>query len=111
MMRANAILRGAGLIVAALCFGLSGSAVTALAQDVGVDVGGAVFRAKNPESNKKKPGPTATTTKPNNRTTGGTRVKPSNAEKIEDLLEKGNEARDARRFPEAEDAYKEILKL
>ena len=47
-MRANAILRGAGLVVASLCFGLSGSAHTALAQDVGVDVGGSVFREKNP---------------------------------------------------------------
>src|SRR5690349_3483430 len=114
MMRANAILRGAGLVVAALCFGLTGSALTALAQDVGVDVGGSVFRAKNPESKKK------TTAKPN-ATTGTTPTKPgprttrprpaNNAEKIEDLLDKGNEARDARRFPEAEDAYKEILKL
>ena len=104
-MRANAILRGAGLVVAALCFGVSGSADTALGQDVGVDVGGSVFRAKNPESKKK-------TTKPGPRTSSSTRPRPANnAEKIEDLLEKGNEARDARRFPEAEDAYKEILKL
>ena len=116
-MRANAILRGAALVVAAFCFGLSGSALTARAQDVGVDVGGSVFRAKNPESKKKtttKPNATtaSTTTKPGPRATGSTRVKPANnAERIEDLLDKGNEARDARRFPEAEDAYKEILKL
>ena len=115
-MRANAILRGAGLIVAALCFGLSGSALVAHAQDVGVDVGGSVFRAKNPESKKKtnKPGATTgtTTTKPGNRGAGSTRVRPSAVEdRIEDLLEKGNEARDARRFTDAEDAYKEILKL
>jgi len=112
MMRANAILRGAGLIVAVLCFALSGSALQALAQDVGVDVGGSVFRAKNPESKKKtttKPG--TTTPKPGNRATGSTRVKPAVADRVEDLLEKGNEARDARRFTEAEDAYKEILKL
>jgi len=103
------------LVVAALCFGLSGSAGTALAQDVGVDVGGSVFRAKNPESKKKTTKPSATTgttpTKPGPRASGSTRVKPMNAERIEDLLDKGNEARDARRFPEAEDAYKEILKL
>jgi tetratricopeptide (TPR) repeat protein len=116
MMRANAILRGAGLVVVALCFGLAGSVLTARAQDVGVDVGGSVFRAKNPESKKKTTKPNATTgttpTKTGSRATGSTRVKPSNnAERIEDLLEKGNEARDARRFPEAEDAYKEILKL
>ena len=114
-MRANAILRGAGVIVVVLCFGLSGSASRALAQDVGVDVGGSVFRAKNPETKKKpnKPGATTTTTttKPGNRSTGSTRIKPAVAERIEDLLEKGNEARDARRFTDAEDAYKEIFKL
>ena len=111
-MRANAILRGAGLVVAALCFALSGSASRALAQDVGVDVGGAVFRAKNPESKKKAANnATTTSTKPGNRPTGNTRVRPAVAERIEDLLEKGNEARDARRFTDAEAAYKEILKL
>ena len=111
-MRADAILRGAGLVVAALCFALSGSASRALAQDVGVDVGGATFRAKNPESKKKTTNnPSATSTKPGNRPTGNTRVKPAVAERIEDLLEKGNEARDARRFTDAEAAYKEILRL
>jgi len=111
-MRANAILRGAGLIVAGLCFALSGSASRALAQDVGVDVGGATFRAKNPESKRKTTNnPTATSTKPGNRPTGNTRVRPAVAERIEDLLEKGNEARDARRFTDAEAAYKEILRL
>lgn len=112
MMRADAILRGAGLVVAGLCFALSGSASRALAQDVGVDVGGATFRAKNPESKRKTTNnPTATSTKPGNRPTGNTRVRPAVAERIEDLLEKGNEARDARRFTDAEAAYKEILRL
>ena len=110
-MRANAILRGAGLVVVALCFGLTGSASMALAQDVGVDVGGSVFRAKNPESKKKTATKPGAATKPGNRGTGGTRARPSNAERIEDLLEKGNQARDARRFVEAEEAYQEILKL
>jgi tetratricopeptide (TPR) repeat protein len=100
--------------VAALCFALSGSVHRALAQDVGVDVGGSVFRAKNPETKKKattaKPG-TTPTTKPSNRATGNTRVRPAVAEKIEELLEKGNEARDARRFADAEESYKEVLKL
>jgi tetratricopeptide (TPR) repeat protein len=108
MMRADAILRGAGLVVAALCFALQGSVDKALAQDVGVDVGGSVFRAKNPESKRKT---TTTSTKPGNRPAGNTRVRPAVAERIEDLLEKGNEARDARRFTDAEAAYKEILKL
>ncbi len=113
-MRANAILRRAGLVVAAFCFGIAGSAPMALAQDVGVDVGGSVFRAKNPETRKKtttKPGTTTGTTKPGNRTTGNSRVKPAVAERIEELLEKGNQARDARQFADAENAYKEVLKL
>ncbi|HEX6047241.1 MAG TPA: tetratricopeptide repeat protein [Pyrinomonadaceae bacterium] len=112
-MRANAILRGAGLIAAALCVGLSGSAARALAQDVGADVGGGVFRAKNPETKKKTATkPAATTAKPGTKATGTTRVRPSNVEdKIEEWLDKGNQARDARQFTEAEDAYKEVLKL
>jgi tetratricopeptide (TPR) repeat protein len=85
---------------------------TAFAQDVGADVGAGagIFRARNPET-KKSPKPTAGT-KPPSRTTGPTRPARSNvAERVEDLLDKGNEARDARRFTEAEDAYKEVLKL
>lgn len=110
-MRANAILRGAGFVIAALGFALFGSVPRALAQDVGVDVGGSVFRAKNPETKKKTNKPGTTTAKPGNRSTGNTRVKPAVAERIEDLLEKGNQARDERRFTDAEDAYKEVLKL
>lgn len=104
-MRANAILRGAGLIVTALCLSLSGSAARALAQDVGVDVGGGVFRAKNPKTEKKATKPSGS------RATGSTRVRANVAERIEDLLDKGNEARDARKFAEAEEAYKGVLKL
>jgi hypothetical protein len=55
MMRANAILRAAFLISAALFLNFS-IAGRALGQDVGGDVGGAsIFRARNPET-KKKPG-------------------------------------------------------
>src|SRR5215207_6375834 len=110
MMRANAILRAAFLISAALCLNFS-IAGPALGQDVGGDVGGAsIFRAKNSET-KKKPG--ATPTKPSATSRPGTRTAPSRAvaERIEDLLEKGNEARDARNFAGAEESYKEVLKL
>lgn len=85
---------------------------TAFAQDVGADVGAGagIFRAKNPET-KKSAKPTAGT-KPPGRTTGPTHPTRSNVtERVEDLLEKGNEARDARRFKEAEDSYQEVLKL
>jgi tetratricopeptide (TPR) repeat protein len=111
MMRANAILRGAGFILAALCLSLSGA--TAFGQDVGADVGGGagIFRAKNPETKKKTTKPGTTTAKPGNRATGTTRVRGNVAERLEELLDKGNEARDARRFAEAEESYKEVLKL
>ena len=112
MMGTNAILRAAFLSSAALCFTLGASALV-FAQDVGADVGGGagIFRAKNPETKKSatKPG---TGTKPAGRTTGANRARASAvAERVEDLLDKGNVARDGRKFAEAEDAYKEVLKL
>ncbi|HKY46260.1 MAG TPA: tetratricopeptide repeat protein [Pyrinomonadaceae bacterium] len=110
-MRANAILRAALLSSAALCFTLSASALV-FAQDVGADVGGGagIFRAKNPETKKgaNKPG----TAKPSGKSSPSNRAKASAvAERIEDLLDKGNTARDGRKFVEAEEAYKEVLKL
>jgi tetratricopeptide (TPR) repeat protein len=77
----------------------------------GIGGGAGIFRAKNPETKKSGTKPVAGTTKPVSRTTGPTRVKPSNAEHVEELLDKGNEARDARKFADAETAYKEVLKL
>jgi tetratricopeptide (TPR) repeat protein len=110
-MKANAIVRAVCLISAVLCFSLA-VASRALAQDVGADVGGAgIFRAKNPETKKKGP---ASTTKPSNTTKPGTRTTPPRSnvnERAEELLDKGNDARDARNFAAAEDAYKEVLKL
>ena len=110
-MRANAILRAAVISSAALCLTLSASALV-FAQDVGADVGGGrgIFRAKNPET--KKAGNKATGAKPTGKSTAANRAKASAvAERIEDLLDKGNAARDARKFAEAEDSYKGVLKL
>ena len=105
-MSTNALLRAAGLISAALCLSLC-MVASVYSQDVGVDPGAGLFRAKNPET--KKP---ATGTKPAGRTTGPARPRtPNVAERIEDLLDKGNQARDERKFAEAETAYKEVLKL
>jgi tetratricopeptide (TPR) repeat protein len=109
-MSTDAVLRAAVLSCAAFCLSLS-AVVNVAAQDVGVDTGVGVFRAKNPETKKNatKPG---TGTKPGSRTAGPTRPRPSNVEeRVEDLLDKGNEARDAKRFADAETAYKEVLKL
>jgi tetratricopeptide (TPR) repeat protein len=109
MMRANAIVRAAVLLSAAVCLSLS-VAGRVLAQDVGADVGGGagIFRAKNPETKKKGTKPAATA-KPGTRPTANPRGR--NAERIEELLDKGNGARDARDFAGAEDSYKEVLKL
>lgn len=107
-MSTTAILRAAVLISAALCLSLATGA-TVFGQDVGVDVGAGVFKPKNPES--KRAAKPAAGTKPANRP-GTSRPSTSNvAERVEDLLDKGNGARDARKFAEAEEAYKEILKL
>ena len=105
MMAPNVILRAAGLSLAAFCLSL-GAVASVSAQDVGADVGGGagIFRAKNPET-KKKPG---TATKPAGRTAGPARTtRPSNIEeRVEDLLDKGNEARDARKFADYSRHYK-----
>lgn len=114
-MRTNVILRAAVLSFAALCLCLSASALS-FAQDVGADVGGGagIFRAKNPETKKSGNKPTVPGAKPpTGRATGSSRgkVSPAVAERVEDLLDKGNVARDGRKFAEAEESYKEVLKL
>ena len=105
-MGANGILRAALLISA-----VSGLSIfvpgVAMAQDVVAGAG--IFRAKNPETKKK-----GSTTKPASNTRSGRTSGTSSArvaERVEDLLEKGNGARDARDFVGAEDSYKEVLKL
>src|SRR5688572_23010075 len=109
MMRANAILRAAFLLSAAVSLTLFVAGL-APAQDVGSDVGGGagIFRAKNPETKKKGTKPSATA-KPGTKTSGAASSRV--AERIEDLLEKGNQARDTRNFAAAEESYKEVLKL
>jgi len=107
MMSTNAILRAAFLSSAALCLSLC-TVASVHAQDVGIDPGGSgLFRAKNPETKKSaaKPGAGA---KPVARSAAPTRA---NTERLEELLDKGNEARDARKFTDAETSYREVLKL
>ena len=103
------LLTRAGVPIAALLLSLSGASVSVLAQDVGVDVGGGagIFRPKNPEIKKR----TVRTTPVRRGTRTTTATTASVDDKIEDLLEKGNQFRDARRFAEAEAAYQSIFKL
>jgi tetratricopeptide (TPR) repeat protein len=107
MMSTNAILRAVFLSSAALCLSLA-MVASVHGQDVGIDPGGSgLFRAKNPETKKNASKPVAGA-KPANRPTASSRAA---TERVEDLLDKGNEARDARKFTDAEAAYKDVLKL
>ncbi len=109
-MRTPSIFRAA-LTFVALVLSLSFAAVDALSQDVGADVGGGagIFRPKNPEIRKRTGRTTPVTRRGSARTTATTNA--ALEDRIEDLLEKGNQFRDGRRFAEAETAYQSILKL
>lgn len=116
-MKAYAMVRAA-LTFVALCLSLLSTGTAAFGQDVGADVGGGagIFRPRNPETKKTAAKPmtpvTKPSTKPGPRSNRGTAVAAAaNEERVEDLLAKGNEFRDARRFPEAEEAYQGALKI
>lgn len=101
-------------ICAALGLAVTLMHTTVAAQDVGAEIGGGagIFRPKNPET-RKRPAKTLTpVTRPSNKsTTRRPATSGSVGERIEDLLDKGNEARDARKFGDAEKAYQEVLKI
>ncbi|MEP6740979.1 MAG: tetratricopeptide repeat protein [bacterium] len=110
-MRASSIIR-VSLPLVVLLFCLSAAGLSARAQDVGADVGGGagIFRPKNPEIRKRTERPPTNTRRP----TVTRATAPTNSEiedRVDDLLEKGNQMRDARRFAEAEDSYRSILKI
>ena len=112
-MRIYVILRTV-LISTTICLGLSLFTVSAFGQDVGADVGGGagIFRPKNPETKRtNKPG--TSSTKPSGRTASrSTRATTASvADRVEELLDKGNQFRDSRRFAEAEESYQGVLKL
>jgi tetratricopeptide (TPR) repeat protein len=104
------------LVTTALGLGLMLlSAPGAFGQAVGADVGGGagIFRPKNPETRKRTAKPATPVTKPGttSRARGARVTPPANDDRVEDLLDKGNELRDARRFAEAEEAYQGVLRL
>ncbi len=108
------ILMTAAIVLSLTVFTVPG----AFGQAVGGDVGGGagIFRPKNPETKRaSKPATPVTkpsTTRTTTRTTRTTRPTPAvNDDRVEDLLDKGNELRDARRFAEAEEAYQGVFKL
>jgi tetratricopeptide (TPR) repeat protein len=122
--------RSCKLIVALLVCAVLACGPTVRAQDVGGDLGGAagIFRPKNPETSSRRrstPGikpPTTSRTPGTARRPagggGGGRSGASSAaaaaeleERVEDALDEGNEARDARKYTEAERAYRSALQL
>jgi tetratricopeptide (TPR) repeat protein len=80
------------------------------AQEVGGDLSGGagIFRPKNPEAKRTRT-PTKPVAKPVTRPKGPTPAEIE--EKFEDALADGNDARDARKFAEAESSYRTALKL
>jgi tetratricopeptide (TPR) repeat protein len=111
--RVRSILVATGMGLGLVLLGAPG----AFGQDVGADVSGGagIFRPKNPETRKKAAKPATPVTKPGTSTRAAPRATrvatPANDDRLEDLLEKGNELRDARRFAEAEESYQGVLKL
>ena len=108
-MRVSSIFRSLFVLVA-LAVGVACGGVYALGQDVGSDVigGAGIFRPKNPEAKKRTVRTTTTRRGTGTRTTG---TNPASEDRIEELLEKGNQFRDAQRFAEAETSYQSILKI
>jgi tetratricopeptide (TPR) repeat protein len=100
------------LIAISLCAASSWLPSSIQAQDVGAEVGGGagIFRPKNPETKKRTTKPMTPVTKPGTRPVAR-RTNAAIDERVEDLLESGNQLRDERKFAEAEEAYRGVLKL
>jgi tetratricopeptide (TPR) repeat protein len=110
-MKELAILRVVSIVVASLFLSLG--LTEAWAQDVGAEVGGGagIFRPKNPETKKRAGKPLTPVTKPTTRSGGRRNVNTGTDDRVEDLLDQGNNLRDARKFAEAEEAYRGVLKI
>ena len=113
-------LRTTSIVALALCAVLLLSpAQTVRGQEAGGDFGGGagIFRPKNPETKSKRRtsgGSRPTNPRPKPKPGRGKPAGPSPAEieeMVEDKLDEGNEARDARNYAEAEKAYREASQL
>ena len=117
----RSIFKAAALVVWAALLMTIG---TASAQEAGGDLGGGagIFRPKNPETNRRRPPgiKPPTNRPPATRPPGGGRSgtgRPVSLppevveERFEDALEAGNTARDARKYAEAEKAYRDAGQL
>lgn len=99
-----------------ICVAL-GATSAVFAQSVGGDLGGSagIFRPKNPETRRRAATRPATGARkatgksPRGKTTGPSAEEIEN--KFEDALDEGNQARDARRYPDAEKSYRGAVQL
>jgi tetratricopeptide (TPR) repeat protein len=108
------------LVMSTACATLLMPAV-AKAQEMGGDLspGAGIFRPKNPETKRRAPKlVTKPVTKPVTRPTANssnpkrpTAPPVDTEERVEDALDEGNEARDARKYAEAEQAYRTAQRL
>jgi Flp pilus assembly protein TadD len=121
MMKRNRNLCSAFKLSVLALGGMLAFAGAARAQEAGGDLGGGagIFRPKNPETNKRRTTGVRTPTS-SGRTTGHTNSgtgKPAALppavieERFEDALDTGNTSRDARKYAEAEKAYREAGQL
>ncbi len=110
-MRVQAIWRVVGLT--AICLIFPPCTLTVWGQDVGGDIGGGIFRPKNPETKKRTPKPATPVVKSSRSSsrTPRTPTGPSVADRVEELLEKGNTFRDERKFEEAEETYRGVFQI
>jgi tetratricopeptide (TPR) repeat protein len=105
------------IIIAAVCAALSLPA-SAQAQEMGGDLspGAGIFRPKNPETKRRAPKPikpvvARPVARANANPARPTATPVDTEERVEDALDDGNEARDARKYAEAEQAYRTAQRL
>jgi tetratricopeptide (TPR) repeat protein len=116
-MKRYATLRSIFKVSALLVCAALALTATTLAQEAGGDLGGGagIFRPKNPETTRRRtPGTRPPANRPPTRNTGGRGGAGRPAalppevieERFEEALDEGNTARDARKYAEAEKAYR-----
>ena len=111
--------RALKVMVLAVCLLLALETATS-AQEAGGDLGGGVgiFRPRNPETSSRRrtnrgrgtSGARTTARRPAGKTMSAAEAAELE-ERVEDLLDEGNEARDARKYAEGEQAYRSALQL
>lgn len=121
-MKSYRFLRSAFTLAALSLCALLSLTVAVRAQEAGGDLGGGagIFRPKNPETNRRRTGikPPTGRVSGTGRTSGNTGGSRPAAlppevieERFEDALDEGNNARDARKYAEAEKAYRSAVQL